>query len=294
MKTGSPLVSSIVLNYLNYDQTIRCAHDLLHQDYPNHDVIIVDNHSPNESAEELRSAFCGNPRVCLLQTERNLGYSGGNNHGAKWRLASGVVDYFLIANSDVHIPDPTTVTRLVEFAQGRPDVGVVGPKVVSSTGFPQGPYARPHVLLRCLRYLLPFLPYVYRLLRRRVDWVKTPRKCYAVVGAFMLLKARPFAEVGMFDEHTFLGAEEYILAEKLRHIGLHFCYFPTVTVVHVHSQSAIARTGGELRYFDVGLESMSYYFREYRGTPNALIQLFRTSAQIYSRYFLPWRGRFGL
>jgi GT2 family glycosyltransferase len=289
-----PTVSAIVLSYLNYEQTIHCVHDLLRQEYPYFDVVVVDNHSPNESMERLKSAFSGNARVSLLQTERNSGYAAGNNYGAVWRLARGLVDYFLIANYDVRIPDSMALKQLVAFAASKADLAGVGPKVLSERGFVQGPYIRPRILLRALRYLFPFFPYAYRRLRRRLQSGDLPRRCYAVVGAFVLLKADTFARVGMFDEHTFLGAEEYIVAERFRRVRMHFYFLPSVTIIHDRSESPRVRAGGEIRYFDCGLESMLYYFREYQRAPSILIRIFQASAKIYGKHLLPLKIRFGL
>ncbi len=287
----APRVSAIVLNYLNHEQTVLCVRDLLDQDHPALDVVVVDNHSPNDSLARLRAAFANDARVSVVETDANLGYAGGNNFGVRRRLDAGPVDYVLISNNDVRLPDRATVRVLVEFARGKPDLGGVGPNVVTPNGFPQGPYRRPNVVLRIFRNLLPVFPLVYRIWRRRRPDAKAAR-CYAVVGAFILFKAEPFVRAGLFDEQTFLGAEEYIVAERLRRIGFTFWYCPVVTVVHDHRQSAIVRTGGERRHSAGGLASMLYYFRAYQHANPALVRCFELSALFYNRVFLDFRRRF--
>src|SRR5947209_2414019 len=98
-------VCAVVLNYINYDQTILCVRDLLAQDHPFLDVVVVDNHSPNESLARLVEAFTGERKVQVLSTDHNLGYAGGNNYGARSRLEHGAVDFLLIINNDVRLPD---------------------------------------------------------------------------------------------------------------------------------------------------------------------------------------------
>ena len=284
-------VCAVVLNYLNYDQTILCVRDLLAQDHPFLDVVVIDNHSPNESLVRLQEAFAGESRLAVLQTDRNLGYAGGNNYGARWRFEHAAVDFLLIINNDVRLPDRATVRRLVEFAKDRSDLGGVGPAVVTCSGFPQGPYRRPRAALRTLRNLLPIFPLMFRFWRR-FSKEKKPGPWYAIVGAFMLLKAEPFARAGFLDEQTFLGAEEYILAERFRKIGLRFYHYPLVTVIHNHQEGAIVRSGGEGRHFPSGLASMLHYFREYQGASGLSLRLYEVSARLYCRVFLPIRRRF--
>lgn len=235
--------------------------------------------------------FAREPRVAVVATAANLGYAGGNNFGARWRLDRSPVDYILVSNNDVRLPDRSTLRVLVDFARTRPDLGGVGPRVITPNGFPQGPYRRPNPFLRTLRNLLPVFPLAYRFWRRARP-AERPVRRFAVVGAFMLLKAEAFARAGMFDERTFLGAEEYILAERLRMLGLDFYYCPATTVVHDHRRSAIKRTGGEAHHSDRGLASMVYYFEAYQKVNPALLRVFRTSALLYNRLLLPFRQRF--
>jgi hypothetical protein len=146
-------------------------------------------------------------------------------------------------------------------------------------------------VLRILRNLFPIFPLLFRFWRR-LRKEKKPGPCYAVVGAFILLKAGSFVRAGLFDEQTFLGAEEYILAERFRKIGLRFYYYPLVTVIHNHQDGAIVRSGGEGQHFPSGLASMLHYFREYQGKDGLSIQLYELSARLYCRIFLPIRRRF--
>jgi GT2 family glycosyltransferase len=50
-----PKVYIILLNYNNWADTIECLESVLRNDYPNYQVIVVDNHSPNSSMEYLKA-----------------------------------------------------------------------------------------------------------------------------------------------------------------------------------------------------------------------------------------------
>ena len=43
----------ILLNYNGWTDTIECLESVLRNDYPNYQVIVVDNNSPNNSIEYL-------------------------------------------------------------------------------------------------------------------------------------------------------------------------------------------------------------------------------------------------
>ena len=97
---------------------------------------MVDNHSTNDSLARLRESLAGEGRVALVATDANLGYAGGNNFAVRRRLERGPVDYVLITNNDVRLPDRGTVRTLVDFAAGHPDLGGVGPRETTPNGFP--------------------------------------------------------------------------------------------------------------------------------------------------------------
>ena len=63
----------------------KLLHDCLQSIYHNisidsFEIIVVDNLSTDDSAEEAKRNF---PSIVLLKSEKNLGYSGGCNIGAK-------------------------------------------------------------------------------------------------------------------------------------------------------------------------------------------------------------------
>jgi GT2 family glycosyltransferase len=288
-EAGRPTVSAVVLNYANWDTTVLCVRDLLAQDYPALEIVIVDNCSPDNSAAALQQVFLEEPRVAVISSERNAGYAAGNNCGVRWRMRRGPLDYALIVNNDTRIPSPDVVSRLIDVAGSEFSPAIVGPRVISPGGFLQGPYGKPRLPICCLRYCVPCLPYLYRLWQRVTASRARLRPCYAVVGAFFLVDAQCFVEAGMFDESTFLGAEEYILSERVRRRGRTIYHCPSVTIIHNHEAGSVARTGGSVAYFGMGLDSMSYYFRSYRDASELGIEAFRACAKLYERIFLPMR-----
>jgi GT2 family glycosyltransferase len=50
-----PKVYIITLNYKNWYDTIECLESVLRNDYPNYQVIVIDNNSPNNSMEYLKA-----------------------------------------------------------------------------------------------------------------------------------------------------------------------------------------------------------------------------------------------
>jgi GT2 family glycosyltransferase len=126
MKTSSasPLVYIIVLNWNGREDTLACLRSLQKLDYPNFEILVVDNDSTDGSEDGIRTSF---PSVHVIQTGRNLGYAGGNNTGIRCALSRGA-DFVWLLNNDTTV-DPKALTALVETAQSDSGIAFVGSKI---------------------------------------------------------------------------------------------------------------------------------------------------------------------
>ena len=118
---SSPAVCCVIVNWNGWQDTLECLASLQKQDYENLHVIVVDNGSTNESVERIRSAF---PEVELIETGKNLGFSGGTNVGLRAALKQDVEFLWLLNNDTVCPPD--TVRKLVNCAIANPGAGLIG------------------------------------------------------------------------------------------------------------------------------------------------------------------------
>src|SRR5437868_13532539 len=87
-------VSVIVLNYNGLRFLDDALTTLLAQEYPEFEVILVDNASKDGSAEYVRSNF---PSVRILALDSNLGFAEGNNRG----VDVAEHDLIVLLNNDV-------------------------------------------------------------------------------------------------------------------------------------------------------------------------------------------------
>lgn len=124
---SAPRVSIVVLNWNGADDTLACLDSLATLTYPNFDVVVVDNGSNDNSVENLRAYTSAYP-LTLLETNRNLGYAGGNNFGVRHTLEKGA-EYVLILNNDTTVA-PDLLEQLVDAALSTPSAGVFSARVM--------------------------------------------------------------------------------------------------------------------------------------------------------------------
>jgi GT2 family glycosyltransferase/glycosyltransferase involved in cell wall biosynthesis len=115
--------SIIIVSYQCFDYLRECVASVLQNtQYPNFEVIIVDNASDAPVVDYLRQLEKESPRVKVILNKENRGFAAANNQGL--RLAEGS-EFYLLLNNDTVTP-PGWLSKLVFWA-GKPEIGLVGP-----------------------------------------------------------------------------------------------------------------------------------------------------------------------
>ncbi|MCL6473019.1 MAG: glycosyltransferase family 2 protein [Firmicutes bacterium] len=119
----SPKVSIVTPVYNRLEYTRAYLNSLRKVDYPNFEVVIVDDASNDGSYETISIEY---PEVILLRGNGNLWWAGGTNTGIRYALENGT-DYILTLNNDVEV-DSAFLTALVRCAEENPK-SLVGAKI---------------------------------------------------------------------------------------------------------------------------------------------------------------------
>jgi GT2 family glycosyltransferase len=188
MKT--PLVYVIVLNYNGVDWLKACLTSLLATAYDNFEILLVDNDSTDESVSFVRTAF---PQINLVQNNRNLGFSEGNNIGIEHALSAGA-DYVVLLNPDTKVP-PNWLAQLIEIGESEPAIGILGPTQYcyesnEPNAWTKAVTARYSLLTGPTNTLPAWL---------KVEWVE---------GSCFVVKREVFQQVGYLDPIYFSFYEE--------------------------------------------------------------------------------------
>ncbi|OIQ75665.1 putative glycosyl transferase [mine drainage metagenome] len=120
-----PLLSLVVLGFRNFDATTRlCLESLVPWfDDPGIEVLLLDNGSPDDSAQKSLDWCAVYPSVKCLCSATNRGFSGGMNWGAA--QASG--QWLLLVNNDTIFPAGTLDALKRVIREAPADVAMLGP-----------------------------------------------------------------------------------------------------------------------------------------------------------------------
>ena len=248
-------LSIVLVSYNAREHLRRCLASLYQHLAAGFEVIVVDNASPDGSADLVAREF---PAATLVRNPTNAGFSVAANVGA--RAAQGDVVLFLNPDSEV---DGDPFTGPAAYLRAHPDVGALGLKVLDPGGSLQLSVRRFPGLANAMfnRYslltrLLPGNRYSRRYLMTDwdhgslsdVDWVS---------GACLMTTRRTLATVGHFDEAYFWGFEDVDFCQRVHRAGLRVVYYPDASVRHEIGASArtvplraiLARHRGMWRYY---------------------------------------------
>jgi GT2 family glycosyltransferase len=118
----TPLASIIIVTYNNLSLTRLCLESLLRNtDYPRYEIIVVDNHSLDDTAGFLHFMERSYPHLRVIYNEENRGFAAANNQGLA--LAKG--ERLILLNNDTIVP-PGWLERLLRHLN-ETTVGLVGP-----------------------------------------------------------------------------------------------------------------------------------------------------------------------
>lgn len=121
--TVTPKVSVVVLCHNNWKFTKHCLRSvLLFSDYPELEVIVVDNASTDETGEGLSAIAALDDRVRIITLPENVGFAAGNNAG----LAAASGDYLILLNNDTYATRGW-VRDLIRPLRIDPKLGLAGP-----------------------------------------------------------------------------------------------------------------------------------------------------------------------
>lgn len=117
-----PLVSIVVVSYLNVELTRLCIESVLDtQTWPRIELIVVDNASTDGTRAYLRYLARERPEVRVILNDENRGFAAANNQG----VAVTRGDYIVLLNNDTVVPRGWLEPMIAHLAD--PTIGLVGP-----------------------------------------------------------------------------------------------------------------------------------------------------------------------
>lgn len=259
-------VSIIIVHYKVRVEIFKCLRSI-YESKPTikFEIVVVDNDEAGEIGSEIIKRF---PQVKYVKSDKNLGYGGGNNLGAKY--AKG--DFLFFLNSDTEVLS-NTIGTLFKFISKKINVGAISPLILDKNREASLVQGSQHLtVLRAifsLSFINKFFPEnpIARSFFLK-DWNrKSIHEVDVIPGTAFMISKKLFDAIGRFDENLFLFFEESDLAKRLTSRGLKNYIIPESKVIHSGKKSTKQRLDIEMIFNN----SKFYYFKKWHGFIPALI-----------------------
>lgn len=257
--------SSIILNYNSIKDTKELVNDLQKNNEIDK-IVIVDNNSTDDSFVRLKRNFRDYKDVFIIKTNENLGYSYGNNYGAKFLLNNFNPEYILISNPDVKIPK-NFVNSMINYLENDSNLAAVTGLMLDyrkKLNFSQIAWKIPNLIDYTILNLEVLIKLYNPIKYHYLDFMGNNKGLSYVEclpGSCFVIRSEILRKIGFFDENVFLYCEEVILGKNIQNLGLTNGLSFNEFFVHKHLKKR--SLNAEMKNYLILYKSRFYYILTY-------------------------------
>jgi GT2 family glycosyltransferase len=268
-------VAVLIVNWNGGDLLGRCLESLENQQRRPDHIVVVDNHSHDDSLERAERWLRD---VELIRLPENVGFARANNLAAR---AASQYDALALLNPDA-FAEPAWLAALVTAAEALPSAASFASqmRLASAPDCLDGAGDSYHVSGRAWRngHRVP-----------AAEWPPVDVEVFAPCAAAALYRREAFEEVGGFDEKYFCYFEDVDLGFRLRLRGHRCLYVHSAVVHHVASASSGYRSNFAVYH---GERNAVWTFA--KDMPGPLLWLYlplHIALNVAALLYYPWRGQ---
>lgn|SRR6185312_15963568 len=225
MNLSKPDISVIIVSYNVREYLCNCIDSLLMQEGVRTEIIVVDNHSSDDTKEVIANKY---PSVKFIANSDNKGFSAANNQGIK--TASGEI--ILLLNPDTEVPDPSALEEIKKYMDANPDIAIMAPRLLNTDGSFQPSFWEYKPVEDTLLQLIGAGGL------RKIEQPVLPTAIQVASGAALIFRKTLIDEVGGLDENMF-WMEDIDFCHKVWKKGKKIIFHPDIKIIHHGGKSSV-------------------------------------------------------
>ena len=227
----SHLLDIIIVNFNSTDSLLGCLGSIYDFIAPTQVKVFVQDNGSDDDVDRIIADF---PEVRLSKNKCNMGFARAVNVALKKCYAP----YAVILNPDTLVTDGFFQSCL-QYLEDKPEVGLLGPKILNPDGTVQGSARSFPTLLTPFFGRTSLLTKWFpnnritrqNLLTSTSDGI-TPMEVDWVSGACMMVRKAAIDDIGPLDERFFLYWEDADWCKRMWVSGWKVVYYPRAAVMH--------------------------------------------------------------
>ncbi len=249
-------VGVVILDFLKAQKVVKNIECIFTQKVSKNIKIyisVVDNSCNAENAYILQQGVERYSDRCVLDiSEKNIGYTKGNNRGVKnLEKLCDTFEYLFIVNPDIETRNPDVFQKMITYLEEHKEVGIIGPRQVHKDGsYAMNVRQFPNLFIQIFRRLwLRYLPFIKQAVERDemqkmnkaqtqdVDWLQS---------SFIGIRKNIWDEIGGFNEDYFLFMADSEICLEVWKRGYRVQFF---SEVEVFADGIRCSGGGFIQFF---------------------------------------------
>jgi len=228
------------------------------------EVIVVDNHSKDESFDYLQPKF---PEVKFISNPANVGFAKACNRG----LAFAGGEFVLFLNPDTIVAEDS-FAKCIAFFDTHTDCGALGVKMTDGSGnfLKESKRSFPSPITSLYKLFGLSRVFPKSKLFGRYHLGHLDKNCNhevdVLAGAFMMVRNKILDELGGFDERFFMYGEDVDLSYRIQKAGYKNYYIADTTIIHFKGESTKRES---LNYVKMFYNAMSIFVQKHYGKTRA-------------------------
>lgn len=244
----APKVSLIIPTRDGLHLLSRCVDSIIRlTEYPNYEVVIVDNQSQKPETHAYFAEISEDPRVRILAYDKPFNYSAINNYAVS--MIEG--DVVALVNNDIEVIAPGWLSEMVSQVM-RPDIGAVGAMLY----YPNDTIQHAGVILGIHGVAAHAYCGRPRGFAGQMGRACLVQELSAVTAACLLVRRDVYDEVGGLNESLKVAFNDVDLCLRIRRAGYRNLWTPFAELYHHESATRgledspekVERFTGEVKY----------------------------------------------
>ena len=214
-----PSISIVIVNFNGKTLLKQCLSTLLETEYPDYEIVVVDNASTDKSLADVKATFGSNPRIKFVENRENVGHAEGCNIGAKMTTGK----YVVFLDSDIEFNSKNWLSELVNVMENDETVGVAQAKIVLADD------------KNCLDYVCLTVDALGTWAATYGSNEQTLKQNFEILAASSgccIIRRDVFEQVGGFDGDYFIYDDDTDLSLRARLLGYRVLFVHSAVVIH--------------------------------------------------------------
>jgi len=249
-------LSIIIVNY-NVTQLLNnCLLSIQKYVEVDHEVIIVDNASPDVSWKSLITKF---PEFHFIASPANEGFSKANNKA----VATAKGEYLLLLNPDTEL-EGDYMKDILDFADAKESFGCLGVRMHDAKGnfLPESKRSVPDMFNSFEKLFTNFKKNNSKSYYRNDIGEYETTAIDVVTGAFLLIKKEVYEKTGGLDETYFMYGEDIDICYTLLKKGYKNYYYGKASILHHKGESTVRDEVYLERFYGAMQVFINKYYKE--------------------------------